>query len=402
MLRRIAAALFLVGSLDAHAGTRELTAGLENYWYRTATTPLNRDNALGLDNTEDLLRGTLSWKESRGAARLLLKGYAERSLGSKPGSSWTTREAYLQYGWGPGLSVRLGKQRVAWGSGFAWNPSNRLDAPKNPANTSLEQEGAPAVRLDVLPTGWAGLILVASRSDPRTGDLPFGTGGGARNTGALRARVLVKDTDLALVVSGGQRQPTLFGLDVGRDARGVALHAEASVSQGSELAPARPARRFFRIAAGALWARNTTSLSAEYFFNAEGYDDAQAEAYLGRLDQVYTAATAPGQPAAIKAALLQEYLAGAAVPYRGGLGLRRHYLYAAWTRSPIAGTWTAAVRGIVGLSDRGVALTPGVAWAPRGDLTISLDSVILLGPATSEYRLAPLRGAIQARVRALF
>ncbi len=31
---------------------------------------------------------------------------------------------------------------MAWGSGFAWNPTNRLERPKNPLNTSLDQEGA--------------------------------------------------------------------------------------------------------------------------------------------------------------------------------------------------------------------------------------------------------------------
>jgi hypothetical protein len=57
---------------------------------------------------------------------------------------------------------------------------------------------------------------------------------------------------------------------------------------------------------------------------------------------------------------------------------------------------------VVGLGDGGVALTPGVGFAARGDLTLRLDAVLLLGPARSEYRLAPVRGALQFQAQALF
>jgi hypothetical protein len=56
----------------------------------------------------------------------------------------------------------------------------------------------------------------------------------------------------------------------------------------------------------------------------------------------------------------------------------------------------------VGLSDGGVGLTPGIGYAPRGNVTINLDGVLLLGPQDSEYRLAPVHGAVQARVKVLF
>ena len=92
-------------------------------------------------------------------------------------------------------------------------------------------------------------------------------------------------------------------------------------------------------------------------------------------------------------------MAGGAV---GGLGLRRHYLQSSWTRRRIRGEWTLSLRGVLGLSDGGAALTPGLAYSPRGDLTFSVDAVLLLGPERSEYRLAPFRAAVQARMRASF
>jgi hypothetical protein len=147
--------------------------------------------------------------------------------------------------------------------------------------------------------------------------------------------------------------------------------------------------------------RNTTSLSLEYFYNGEGYGDTAAATYLTALDAAYGRATDPAAPPAAREEALGAYLTGVSVPY-SGLGFRRHYLQASWSRSEIRGQWSLAARGLWGLSDGGIALTPGVAYAPRGNVTIQLDAVVVLGPDDSEYRLAPVHGSLQTRVRVLF
>jgi hypothetical protein len=382
------AAVLLLAS--GSAATRQIELGAENFYYRTAESPLNRGNVLGLEPAEDILRGTLAWKESLGRARGVISGYVERRLGGDDRTSWRAREAYLQYRFGEVVTLRAGRQRIAWGSGFAWNPTNRLEPPRNPLNTSLEQVGADAVRLDVIPFARGGLILVAARSHVDVSDLPFARdpGGSDRRALAARARVLVADTDVALVVSGGDELRTLVGIDVARSLFGPATgHVEAATYRGAEMPPARDDERFFRVAAGILYPQGErNSFALEYFYNGEGDDDATLGAYLSQL----------------QGAAGEAYLAAAARPYAGGLGLRRHYLHASWSRGEPGGRWTTALRAVAGLDDGGIALTPGVSFAPRGDLTLHLDAVLPFGPDDSEYRLLPVRAALQARVRALF
>jgi hypothetical protein len=391
-------ACLLAGAVQG--ASREITIGVEEFHYRTAETPLNRGNVLGLEEDEDLLRATLGFKESRGSLRLVFRGFVEKRLREGADAEWVAREAYAQYGFGDGLSVRIGKQRVSWGSGFAWNPTSRLEPPTNPLNPSLEQQGALAVRTDWIPNAWAGVILVAAESEAAVSDLPFeAPTARVRRTAAVRTRLLVRDTDVAVVFSGGRGQRTLLGLDVGRTFGALSAHAEATTYLGAELPPARDDQRFSRLVAGVLWTRDQTSLSAEYFWNGEGYTEDELDVYLAELDGAYRASINVFLPPAIREAARERYLGLAAVPYTGGLGLRRHYLHGAWTRGTSSGRWTGALRAVVGLSDGGTALTPGLTWSPTGHLTAQVDAVVLLGPDDSEYRLAPLRGALQTRVK---
>ena len=402
MRRRLALCLALAVRVEAQAP--EVEVGAENLYYRTTETPLNRGNVLDLDPSEDLLRGSLNLKQSLGEARFVFRGYVERALGGTGNETrFAARQAYAQYAFGSGLQLRAGKQRVAWGSGFAWNPTNRLEPPKNPINPGLEQQGAWAARMDLIPSAWAGIILVAAQGTTNVGDLPFPTREAERTTGAVRARFLVRDTDLALVYLGGKNQRTLVGFDVARDVLGrVSLHAEAAFHRGSEIDPRRQDETFFRVASGALYAVGTTSTSLEYFFNGEGQTDAENAAYLAALDAAYAASQDPRLPPAAQEQALARYLGLASVPFSGGMGLRRHYLQGAWSRGEIRGEWSLVLRAAVGLGDGGVALTPGVSWAPRPDASAGIDAVFLLGPKGSEYRLAPITGAIQARVKVVF
>jgi hypothetical protein len=388
------------------AQPRQLELGLEGFGYESQSSLVNRDNVLGLDPHPGLGRLALGWRETRGGFRAVFRGYVERTWGTRADDTdWVVRQGYAQYWWGETLGLRAGKQRIAWGSGFAWNPTNRLEPPKNALNTTLEQEGALAARVDWAPKPWVSVVAVGATTDAASRDQPVAAAGGAdaRRTAALRARFLVKDTDLALVFSGGRNQRTLVGLDVGRDIGGVlAVHAEAAVYRGAEMDPPREDETFFRIVAGVLRTSGENAFALEYFRNGEGYSDAGAAAWRAGLDRAWSAANDPALPPDIREQALATYAAAASIPYAWGLGLRRNYLHASWTRGGATSVWTGAVRTVVGLDDGAWALTPGVGWAPRGNVTLNVDAILLLGPPESEYRVSPLRSALQARLKLLF
>ena len=182
----------------------------------------------------------------------------------------------------------------------------------------------------------------------------------------------------------------------------VALHAESALYRGSEIDRTRREESFLRISTGALWSPGDSTLSVEYFFNGEGMSDAQFRAYTDRLERNLSVANDPSLPAAVRSAAFAAWNLDAAVPFGGNLGLRRHYASLALTRREIATDLSANLRAVIGLSDRGLIVTPGLAYAPSRNVQMSLDLVLLFGPEDAEYKLAPIKRALQARLKYSF
>ncbi len=393
----------LLGS-GTKAFTDDYELGVENFLYRSTSTVLNRDNIFGLAPTENLLRLTGSGRKAFGGFAVKASAYVEKQSGKNDDTRVTFRQAFAEYKTETGFLVRVGRQKTAWGSGFVWNPTDRIEPPKSPANPSTEQPGIDAARLDISPTDWASLTLVAGRGEVTLTDLP---GSLARKsdpewTGAVRARLLVRNTDIAFTYLAGTQREGLFGLDLGRTWGAIALHAESALYRGSEIDRTRNGDSFLRVATGALWSPGGSTLSVEYFFNGEGMDDAQFSAYTGRLGRNLAIANSPNLGAPVRAAAFAAWSLDAAVPFGGNLGLRRHYASIAFNRREIATDLSLNLRTVIGLSDRGLIFTPGLAYAPSRNVQMSLDLVLLLGPEDAEYKLAPIKRALQARLKYSF
>ncbi len=406
-VRRGAGSLLIVLLLAASAavaGADDFEVGLEDFLYRSKSTLLNRDNIFDLDPTENLFRVTASGRKSFGKFAVRAAAFVERQTGRTDATKLTFRQAFAEYKTPDGFLLRAGKQKIGWGSGFVWNPTGRLEPPKSPANPGTEQPGIDAVRMDISPADWASITVVAGRAQANLTDLPgsLSRESDPQWSGAVRARLLVNDTDIALTYLGGNDRAGLWGLDLGWTWGPIALHAESALYRGSEIDPARADDEFLRAAAGALWTPGNSSFSFEYFWNGEGMSGSQFDAYTTRLDRNLTTARDPRVPEPARNAAFAAWSVDAAIPFASNLGLRRHYASVAFTRNDVAADLDLNLRAVSGLSDRGLIVTPGVAYAPTGNVQMSLDIVLLFGPQTAEYKLAPIERAFQARLKYSF
>lgn len=143
--------------------------------------------------------------------------HREVSLGAE--HRWTHRVSRASLGWEAGdWRAIIGRQRVAWGSGRVWNPTDRF----NPTNaTSLdtgEKTGSDAVFVERYVGSFGVLQMVAAPGD---------TARGASRKVALRWRDTVGETDYALLAGRIGDEP-LVGLDLATNLFDGGLYFEAA------------------------------------------------------------------------------------------------------------------------------------------------------------------------------
>jgi len=101
--------------------------------------------------------------------------------------TFTVNELYSDLNFGDLLYLRLGKQRLSWGAGYVFNPSDPVNPPKDPTNQRAILEGVPALKAEIIAKP-VSLMTFAVLYDDYT----------QAGYGAKLSTSAVKDSDLSL------------------------------------------------------------------------------------------------------------------------------------------------------------------------------------------------------------
>jgi hypothetical protein len=144
--------------------------------------------ALGVENTASVFSGLSAYRDLSGQGAIdgkltFSRGYATLGLldftftdadvvshlngAGIESLSFLVNELYADVGIGDMLAFRLGKQRLKWGTGFVFNPSDPVNPPKDPTATRAVREGVPALKAELI-TSWvsaAGFVVLFDALD---------------------------------------------------------------------------------------------------------------------------------------------------------------------------------------------------------------------------------------------
>jgi hypothetical protein len=335
-------------------------------------------------------------------------------------------ELYLSFSPRPWLNVLVGKKRTTWGSGFAFNPTDLVNPPKDPTDPNFQRAGNWVARIEApfekfTVTGlFAPQALYTQSGIPyaflRYPDYPPAQGADVRDGAshyllAVRLYMLLSDADVNLVTyfsnryQDGFEKKSRIGLSFSRYFfTDYELHAEALLSRGSArmfpdhecaagtvscdasnaFAPTKLGAKAFypRVIVGSRRQFSDESLlSLEYYYQGDGYSDREFADTLALL----AAAKASGASGSSGQAS-----SGSALPQRFSFDpLRRHYLIASYSKPRIRDDWTASAVLVAGLRDLSGLLSPSVAWSAREWLTLSVYGYIpIRGPGVGKARIA--------------
>ncbi len=319
----------------------------------------------------------------------------------------------------PHEHIRLlaGKKRIVWGTGFAFNPTDLLNPPKDPTDPTFQRAGAWLAQVEVpfekvtvsvvfagkVTRQFAGLptAFVVSPHNPSAesikGWVPDDRDGEAHWAATARVYALLWNTDVTLsyaftnLYNDAFRNKSRAGLSLSRTFGGLELHAEGLLQGGSsrlevvdgcDELPLRcvargqpPVERphldasfvnLKGLVGGRYQFNDDSLLSVEYFFNGDGHD---VDGFR-RLVQL-----------GVRNPQLAEALRGASAdpgtPQKFSFDpLRRHYLVASFQKPRIFDDWTLLLTLLAGLEDLSFQAMAQVTWMPKEWLSLAFAAYL--------------------------
>ena len=351
------------------------------------------------------------------------------------------------------LNLTVGKKRLNWAPGMAWNPTDLLNPAKDPTDPTLQRAGAWLTRLELPLESWTLSLVAAAKTTQQYGGLPTGlvfypdnainkADTAAHYTVAARVYHLVAETDLNAMVYFSNLYNDVFQdkLRVAATASHVffnalELHAEILGQTGSarmyvegdcvrDLTAAITCVGGGRIPGGNSKVHDTdprvkallgaryqfgenAQVSAEYLFNGDGANASQFDALVHGLalgKQIPAGVTPPFSlvPPVSDAGTPQKF---AFEPFR------RHYLFLTYLHPQLRDDFTINMVVILGLQDLSGQLAPQLLWSAQEWLTLSVGGFFALpgkeslgaqvdGKGWTEYALQPTlwRAFVSARL----
>ncbi len=191
---------------------------------------------------------------------LVIRAGVESDFSGKPLSADSVlRELSLSWQAGPAVIAVAGKQSLKWGTARVFSSIAGLTVPLDPLRPAETERGVTGVRLDILPTWWASLSILALPA-PALND----------STAALRAEFLVGETDLAFglirsVNADGAETPALCA-DAAHFFERFGIYGEGQLTYTQKWEPALTGGIQVDIPA---WLNGTITALAEYRWKPE-------------------------------------------------------------------------------------------------------------------------------------
>jgi hypothetical protein len=295
--------------------------------------------------------------------RLEYSAWAGTGMGDR-GSEWGD-DGYVNE-WLARLKVRenlfvsYGRENLQWGPSFLFSPSNPFFLDNGRRNPYLEVPGSDFARVVWIPQGSWTLSFIVNTEKGRNkpvGPDPF------ERAYAAKIDYTGRENYASLILSHKERVGNTVGFLGGwtvSDA--VLLYAEGAVSEGGRALYPEEGRSPFGasmqqiykdsvswkpviLSGGSYTFESKGTLTLEYAYNGQGYNDAQAERYYGLRSRAAGALDSGG----LISGLAQMTLGQTAAT--GLRFLRRNYLLLQYTQSNIQNILDLTLRGTRNLDD---------------------------------------------------
>jgi hypothetical protein len=320
---------------------------------------------------------------------------------------WTNDiyEGYVSWTPTAHLTLDVGKKRILWGKGYAWNPVGFLNRPKDPDDPALNLEGRTLLGLDLIKSFAAGdlnnigltVLLLPVVDDWANEEL----GEAGDLNAAIKLYLLWYDTDIDFIYFEGPQQPRSFGFDFAKNlAENFEVHGELAFCDDVPHlvidASGNTRQRREDQLNGLLGVRYLnefdTTFIAEYYYNGGGYSRDALDDFFTCQEAAFDQWQTTGNDS------LMKHAGQITRPYYQQRNFGEDYFYLKISQKEpfdilYFNPWVAAV---VNLQDLSFNLQPGMTWTPVTNLDLSLRVGIPVGTSKTEFGEKP--GALRSEI----
>jgi len=294
----------------------------------------------------------------------------------------------------PSLSfhIDVGKKRLKWGKGYAFNPAAFIDRVKNPNDPDLALEGFVVVSADYIKSfkGKLKTITLTPVLLPVTGHINSSFGERNRLNFGGKIYFLLYDTDIDIMFLSGGSGPARYGIDFSRNmTTNFEIHGELAyipdftqtvIDQSGSVIEKNYASTSLLLGIRYLTRMNTTFI-IEYFKNGSGYTAGEMDDFYLLIGQAYENYVSTGDNSQLN------FLAsGQSQAYRSFAPMR-DYLYVRISQKE---PWNIlyfipSLTSIINLTDGSFSLTPELLYTPITNLELRAKFTVLVGKDGSEF-----------------
>jgi hypothetical protein len=294
----------------------------------------------------------------------------------------------------PSLSFHLdiGKRRMKWGKGYAWNPVAFIDRPKNPNDPELALEGYVVLSMDYIKSypGKLKTITFTPVLIPVNEHINSTFGKPNQLIFGGKIYLLFYDTDIDLMFLSGGSMPARYGMDFSRNiTSNFEIHGEFSyipdyskkvIQEDSTVGVGQYASINYLLGIRYLTKSNATFFF-EYLKNGSGYTSNEMENFYSLIDLAYQSYLLTGDDSQLK------LLSGAASQAYRTFAPMQDYLYLRISQKE---PWDIlyfipSFTSIFNLTDKSFSLTPELIYSPITNLELRAKITVLLGKVDSEF-----------------
>jgi len=294
----------------------------------------------------------------------------------------------------PSLSfhIDIGKKRMRWGKGYAWNPVAFIDRPKNPNDPELALEGYTVLSIDYIKSFQGSLktITLTPFVLPVTEHINSTFGKTNRLNFGGKVYFLLYDTDIDLMFLSGKNVPSRYGLDFSRNiTSNFEIHGEFAhipgfskkiIQEDGNILENKHKSIDWLLGIRFLTKSNTTFFF-EYFKNGNGYASNEMQSFYSLIDQAQQSYLTTGDENQLL------FLAGESSRAYRTFAPMKDYLYLRISQKE---PWNIlyfypSFTGIINLNDKSFSLTPELLYSPITNLELRAKITILLGKDGTEF-----------------